>query len=88
MTTTNYPLPPNATAAWWPSKSHRSAQSSGSQLSPDVARRDSRAPLNLALILDRSGSMQGDKLRYVQQAACHVLGHARRARSDCGGGLR
>src|SRR5689334_10621368 len=40
---------------------------------PDVPRRESRAPLNLALILDRSGSMQGDKLRYVQQAAGHVL---------------
>jgi len=36
-------------------------------------RASSRAPLNLALILDRSGSMQGDKLRYVQQAAGHVL---------------
>ena len=39
----------------------------------EAVRRDSRAPLNLALILDRSGSMQGDKLRYVQQAACHVV---------------
>jgi Ca-activated chloride channel family protein len=40
---------------------------------PDQPRRAERAPLNLALILDRSGSMQGDKLRYVQQAACHLL---------------
>lgn len=40
---------------------------------PVVQRRTNRAPLNLALIVDRSGSMHGDKLRYVQQAACHVL---------------
>jgi Ca-activated chloride channel family protein len=40
---------------------------------PEQPRTISRAPLNLALILDRSGSMQGDKLRYVQQAAGHVL---------------
>lgn len=40
---------------------------------PELIARPSRAPLNLALVLDRSGSMQGDKLRYVQQSACHVL---------------
>src|SRR5215208_6459110 len=40
---------------------------------PDLPRRPDRAALNLALVLDRSGSMQGDKLRYVQQAACHIL---------------
>lgn len=42
-------------------------------VAPELPRRAARAPLNLALVLDRSGSMQGDKLRYVQQAACHVL---------------
>ena len=40
---------------------------------PNIAQRASRAPLNLALIIDRSGSMQGEKLRNVQRAASHVL---------------
>lgn len=38
-----------------------------------AAKQTERAPLNVALILDRSGSMSGEKLRYVQQAASHVL---------------
>ena len=33
----------------------------------------SRLPLNIALVIDRSGSMGGEKLPYVQEAACHVL---------------
>jgi Ca-activated chloride channel family protein len=32
-----------------------------------------RASLNIALVLDRSGSMANGKLAYVQQAACHLL---------------
>jgi Ca-activated chloride channel homolog len=32
-----------------------------------------RAPLTIALVLDRSGSMANGKLAFVQQAACHVL---------------
>ncbi len=42
-------------------------------IAPDQASQPQRAPLNIALIIDRSGSMRGDKLRFVQQAACHVL---------------
>ncbi len=32
-----------------------------------------RPALNLSLIIDRSGSMQGEKLAYVKEAAVHVL---------------
>ena len=32
-----------------------------------------RAPLNLSLVIDRSGSMDGEKLDFVKQAAGHVV---------------
>ncbi len=40
---------------------------------PTGAVRSSRPLINLALVLDRSGSMSGGKLEYVKLAAAHVL---------------
>lgn len=40
---------------------------------PKGQAQEKRAAINLALVLDRSGSMHGEKLDYVRQAAAHVL---------------
>lgn len=40
---------------------------------PQAATNQARTPVNLALVIDRSGSMSGEKLEYVKQAALHVV---------------
>jgi len=40
---------------------------------PEAAQKRERLPLNLAIVLDRSGSMQGEKLSYVKEAGIHLL---------------
>ena len=42
---------------------------------PEVDSHKARLPVNLSLILDRSGSMQGDKLAFVKRAVAHTLRH-------------
>ncbi|MEO7502817.1 MAG: VWA domain-containing protein [Gemmatimonadaceae bacterium] len=39
----------------------------------DAQETDSKAPLNLSLVLDRSGSMSGEKLRYARNAAAFLV---------------
>lgn len=40
---------------------------------PELKEHKERPPLNLSLVLDRSGSMSGEKLEYVKKAAAHVI---------------
>ncbi len=40
---------------------------------PENQKANQRTPLNIAMVLDRSGSMHGFKLEYVKQAAQHVI---------------
>lgn len=40
---------------------------------PTIETTKSRPPLNLALVIDRSGSMSGEKLEYVKQAGAFVI---------------
>ena len=43
----------------------------------DGARQRRRAPVNLAIVLDRSGSMSGGKLDRAKEAAIHAIGRLR-----------
>lgn len=40
---------------------------------PETVRQTNRPPVNLAIVMDRSGSMSGDKIRNAQEAAIEAL---------------
>mgnify|MGYP001241969800 CR=1 FL=1 len=44
-----------------------------SLVAPEAPREDERPPVNLALVLDRSGSMSGDKIAKAREAAIEAL---------------
>lgn len=45
------------------------------EIKPAAAQTFSRTPVNFSLVLDRSGSMVGEKIESVKQAVAHVLDH-------------